>query len=150
MSALTITVMRAALLVCLWLFIYLIARNLRRDIYHANTATMASVPVERPKRRQQSGLTHIAVLEGSMRGTVIPLTEAGVLIGRNPECTLVLSDDFASGRHARIYVDGGMWWIDDLRSTNGTFIGTQPVGDHVALQLGTQIRIGQTVLEMRA
>lgn len=84
-----------------------------------------------------------------MRGITVPLSEAGVLIGRNPECSLVLSDEFASGRHARVYPEGDQWFIDDLGSTNGTFVGPQRIGEHVPLHEGSRVRIGTTVLEVR-
>ena len=84
-----------------------------------------------------------------MRGTTLPLSESGTLLGRNPECSLVLSDDFASGRHARIYPESDGWYLDDLGSTNGTYIGAERIGEHVRVEPGTRIRIGRTVLELR-
>ena len=49
-----------------------------------------------------------------------------MLIGRAPECTLVLDDDYASGRHARLFPQDGEWFVEDLGSTNGTFLGARP------------------------
>lgn len=156
MSELTITVIRIGLLVALWAFIFSIVGVLRGDLYglRAPRAEGRRAPARaetdrRPPRPVRRGPTHLAVIEGSMRGISVPLSEGGVLIGRNPECVLVLSDDFASGRHARVYRDGDGWFVDDLGSTNGTFIGDQPIGQHVPLREGSRIRIGQTVLEVR-
>jgi pSer/pThr/pTyr-binding forkhead associated (FHA) protein len=89
------------------------------------------------------------VIEGSLRGTTLPLTDAGLLIGRNPECTLVLGDDFASGRHVRIYRRDDGWYADDLGSTNGTWLGNQRIGEGARLDVGSRLRIGRTVIELR-
>ena len=91
----------------------------------------------------------LAVTEGPMRGTTVPLKESGVLLGRNPECTLVLDDDYASGRHARVYYDGKSWYVEDLGSTNGTHVNGERISTPHQLQAGTQLRIGTTVLELR-
>jgi pSer/pThr/pTyr-binding forkhead associated (FHA) protein len=77
------------------------------------------------------------------------LKDSGVLIGRNPECTLVLDDDFASGRHARVYRDGDGWYVEDLGSTNGTFLGANRLSTPTPVAVGTTLRIGKTVLELR-
>jgi len=89
------------------------------------------------------------VTEGSLKGTTIALGAAPVLIGRAPECTLVLDDDFASGRHARLSLDQGAWVLEDLGSTNGTFLGRNKVQNPTAVEPGTPVRIGRTVLELR-
>jgi pSer/pThr/pTyr-binding forkhead associated (FHA) protein len=89
------------------------------------------------------------VTQGALTGTSLPLREAGTVIGRNPECALVLDDDFASGRHARIYTRDGAWFVEDLGSTNGTFVGTQRLTEPVRVEAGSTLRIGKTVIELR-
>lgn len=151
MSELTVTAIRLGLLALLWAFVFSIVGVLKGDLYGARTVVRGgglpgSAARQQPRRRS---LTQLAVVDGRMRGTAVPLAESGVLIGRNPECSLVLSDEFASGRHARIYAEGDQWWIDDLDSTNGTYVGSQRIGEHVPLHEGSRIRIGTTVLEVR-
>jgi hypothetical protein len=152
-SELTLTAIRLGLLALLWAFIFSIVSVLRGDLYGTHVASRGggrgqSAPARaaKPIRR---GPTRMAIIEGPMRGGSVPLTDNGVLIGRNPECTLVLSDDFASGRHARIYRDGDGWAIDDLGSTNGTYVGDERIGQGMPLTEGSRVRIGQTVLEAR-
>jgi pSer/pThr/pTyr-binding forkhead associated (FHA) protein len=82
-------------------------------------------------------------------GTRIPLTGAPVLIGRAPDSTLVLTDDYASNRHARISLQDGMWIVEDLGSTNGTYIGSRKLDGPVPLDPGVAVRIGKTALELR-
>ena len=70
-------------------------------------------------------------------------------IGRAADSTLVLSDDYASSRHARVYPDGDQWFVEDLGSTNGTFLERAKVTQPMPAPLGAPIRIGKTVLELR-
>jgi pSer/pThr/pTyr-binding forkhead associated (FHA) protein len=89
------------------------------------------------------------VTEGSLRGTSITLGQAPILIGRAPECTLVLEDDYASGRHARFSLQSGVWMLEDLGSTNGTYLGRTKVESPTVVDPDTPVRIGRTVLELR-
>ncbi len=83
-------------------------------------------------------------------GTSLPLRAQGTLIGRAPECALVLDDDYASGRHARIYHDGVNWVVEDLRSTNGTWLDGQRLGaDPRPVAEGSSLRIGRTTIELQ-
>jgi hypothetical protein len=96
--------------------------------------------------------TTLVVTEGPLAGTSLPLRSGGVLVGRNPECALVLDDDYASGRHCRIYPDPSGrdgWAVEDLGSTNGTFIGRERLTGSRPVEVGTTLRIGKTVLELR-
>jgi pSer/pThr/pTyr-binding forkhead associated (FHA) protein len=89
------------------------------------------------------------VTQGPLAGTSLPLRESGTVIGRNPECALVLDDDFASGRHARIFHRDNAWFVEDLGSTNGTFVGTERLTGPVRVEAGSTLRIGKTVIELR-
>ena len=176
MSELTVAVLRLGLLAALWFFVFSIVTVLRSDLYGTRIVTRREArrdarrarPAARsaagqpagaaPPRKQRRGngraLAYLAVTAGPLNGTTLPLREQGTLIGRNPECALVLDDDYASGRHAKIYREGEQWFVEDLGSTNGTFLmsnGTQqrltavtPVGP------GTTLRFGKTVVELRS
>lgn len=154
MSELTLNVVRLGLLAVLWAFVFSIVGALRTDLYGTRVMSRsASTRRENkaPKRNQAKSTTptHLAVIAGSLRGTTVPLGESGVLIGRNPECSLVLTDDFASGRHLRVYPGSDAWYADDLESTNGTFVNQRRIDTGARLDLGAQIRIGQTIIELR-
>ena len=171
MSELTLTILQLGFVVLLWVFVLSVVGVLRRDLF--GTKVVPRTPPRRPAqprpaaaaalggqqtRTQQAPAVpppdrtaprKLVVTEGSLRGTTLNLGQAPVLIGRAPECTLVLTDDYASGRHARLFPRDGRWFIEDLGSTNGTQLGRTKVTQPVPLEVGQQLRIGRTVLELR-
>jgi pSer/pThr/pTyr-binding forkhead associated (FHA) protein len=70
-------------------------------------------------------------------------TQLEVIIGRGRGCDVLLDDKTVSGRHARLAYHHGQWWLEDLASTNGTFLNGEPVSVAVVLTHGDQIRCGQ-------
>ena len=171
LSELTLTVMRLGLLVLMWFFVFAVVGVLRGDLYGTRVkrrggggrtakaaARGASPPppsTARPEKksrgvRGRKGPTKLTVTAGPLSGTTLPLRPAGTLIGRSPECALVLDDDYASGRHARIFQDDdGTWKVEDLRSTNGTFLGATRLTEPREVAVGSVLRIGQTVVELQ-
>jgi pSer/pThr/pTyr-binding forkhead associated (FHA) protein len=89
------------------------------------------------------------VTAGDLAGTTIPLDGQQITVGRANDATLVLTDDYASTRHARLFPQDGQWIVEDLGSTNGTYLDRQKVTQPVAVPVGVPIRIGKTVLELR-
>jgi pSer/pThr/pTyr-binding forkhead associated (FHA) protein len=75
--------------------------------------------------------------------------DASMVIGRAPEAELRLDDTFVSSQHARIFGRNGSWYVEDLGSTNGTFVNEQRLMAPAMVQPGDSIRIGQTTLELR-
>ena len=170
MSELTLTVIRVGLVALLWIFVFSVVGVLRGDLYGTRVLTRGKPKAERRAARelvaessQAAGqVAHkpsrasgrrvpgtLTVTEGALAGTTVPLKETGVLLGRNPECTLVLEDDFASGRHARIFRRDAGWFVEDLGSTNGTFLGSNKLTQPTPVQVGSTLRIGKTVFELR-
>jgi pSer/pThr/pTyr-binding forkhead associated (FHA) protein len=157
-SALALQLMRFGFLALLWLFVFASIRVIRGDLRTSGQARVATPP---PARRRGSrapaaaapagprGPTQLIVTEGGLQGTRIGLTGAPVLIGRANDSTLVLTDDYASTRHARISLQDGMWVVEDLGSTNGTYLGQRKLDGPVPMEIGVQLRIGKTVLELR-
>jgi hypothetical protein len=154
MGELTLNLLRLGVVVLLWAFVFSVVGALRGDLYgtrvHSRNAGPARPRESRTETRQRRDApTRLVVTEGRLRGTSVPLHDSGALIGRNPECSLVLTDDYASGRHLRIYPGSDAWYADDLGSTNGTLVDGERIGTGARLDPGSQIRIGQTVLELR-
>jgi hypothetical protein len=83
------------------------------------------------------------------KGVVYPLT-GEVSVGRSPGCSISLPDDtFVSQVHARVFHRGGEWWLEDLGSTNGTYLNDERVRSAVVVRSGDRLQFGQTVTELR-
>lgn len=83
--------------------------------------------------------------EGPTPGQRTDLAGSGLLLGRDPACNLVINDVEVSRRHARLIAQSGGYAIEDLGSTNGTFIEGQRIKGVVPLKLGANIRLGDRV-----
>jgi pSer/pThr/pTyr-binding forkhead associated (FHA) protein len=134
---------RAGFLALLWLFVLAALRVVRSDLYAAS-GLRASVPGVFRKGAKQLVVTH-----GALAGTRISLDGRPILVGRADDSTLVLDDDFASTRHARLSLRGTDWYVEDLGSTNGTYLDRAKVTAPLRVPLGAPIRIGKTVIELR-
>ncbi|MFF3110585.1 FHA domain-containing protein [Kitasatospora sp. NPDC057904] len=100
--------------------------------------------------RRRGAPTQLVVVQGSLAGTAVALQGQTITLGRAHDSTIVLDDDYASSRHARIYPDQtGQWTVEDLGSTNGTYLDRQRLTAPTPLQPGMPIRIGRTVIELR-
>jgi pSer/pThr/pTyr-binding forkhead associated (FHA) protein len=156
-SALALQLMRFGFLALLWLFVFAALRVIRLDLRTSGVPRVATPPPARRRGRSETAPpppgrgqpTHLLVTEGGLTGTRIGLTGAPVLIGRANDSTLVLTDDYVSTRHARISLADGRWLVEDLGSTNGTYLGTRKVDAPIPLEPGVPLRIGKTVLELR-
>jgi pSer/pThr/pTyr-binding forkhead associated (FHA) protein len=157
-SALALQLMRFGFLALLWLFVLAAMRVIRSDLRTSGQPRIAVPPPAR-RRGKSAGAataratpgapTQLVVTEGALTGTRIGLTGAPVLIGRANDSTLVLEDDYASTRHARISLQDGAWVVEDLGSTNGSYLGQRKIDGPVQLEPGVPLRIGKTVLELR-
>ncbi|OMH23377.1 FHA domain-containing protein [Tersicoccus phoenicis] len=158
MGELTATVLRFAFLALLWVLIFSVLVAMRRDLAVGRKARTgaagrggagASGP-EAPAAPPRQQARRLVVVEGPQEGTVIDLGAGPIMMGRAQESTLVLDDDYASGRHARLFPQGSRWFLEDLGSTNGTFVKEQQLTRAVPIEPGTPIRIGKTVIELRS
>ena len=143
---------RAGFLALLWLFVLAALRVVRSDLYAA-AGLRVSVPGFRRSSGKKSGgkaPRQLVVTHGALAGTRIALDGRPIMVGRADDSTLVLDDDYASTRHARISLRGTDWYVEDLGSTNGTYLDRAKVTAPLRVPLGVPIRIGKTVIELRS
>jgi pSer/pThr/pTyr-binding forkhead associated (FHA) protein len=160
MSELTLTVIRLGFLAVLWAFVLTVAGVMRTDMFGQRvnpgsrgnrSSKSAAKPAKQPKppKAKRGTARTLLVTEGSLKGTSVTLGANAVTIGRSADSTLVIDDDYASNHHARIYPHEQNWVVEDLGSTNGTYLRRNRVAAPTVLPLGVPIRIGKTVLELR-
>lgn len=162
MSNLTLILIKIAYLAVLWLFVLMAVGVIRTDLFgpkkkkkprQRSRASERPAPRRsaspRPARSRRNEPTVLAISQGPLAGATVDLGSQPILIGRAPDSTLVITDDYASGRHARVYPDNGRWFVEDLNSTNGTYLGQQKLNRPQPITVGQPIRIGKTVLELR-
>jgi pSer/pThr/pTyr-binding forkhead associated (FHA) protein len=168
MNQLTLDLIKLAFLAVLWLFVIAAVGVVRTDLFdqpgsprsqrraakqqaqqarQAQPAGPARQP--RPARGGRGTPSALLVTGGPLAGTTIRLSEQQITIGRANDATLVLADDYASTRHARLFPQNGEWIVEDLGSTNGTYLDRQKVTRPTPVPLGVPVRIGKTVLELR-
>jgi pSer/pThr/pTyr-binding forkhead associated (FHA) protein len=153
MSELTLLLIRLAFLAVLWFFVIAAVGVIRTDLFGARTAAAparkAAKPTKSAAKPKKGEPRQMVVTGGPLQGTIIDLTETPITIGRANDATLVLSDDYASSRHARLFPQDGQWIVEDLGSTNGTYLDRSKVTRPMPVPLGVPIRIGKTVIELR-
>lgn len=175
MSELTLLLLRVAFLAIMWGFIFAIVYALRSDLFGekvrrmpvqntaapsapaAPTAPAASPAAAQPTRpvapAPASGnsldATRLVIVSGSKEGLEISLPDEQLTIGRSSESGLVIRDDYTSTHHARLLRWADSWVVQDLDSTNGTFLAGQRVSVPTPIPLNTPIKIGTTSFELR-
>jgi pSer/pThr/pTyr-binding forkhead associated (FHA) protein len=158
LSELTLFLIRIAYLAILWIFVLSAISVIRSDMFGARVPEAARGAAPRgakPPRqakapsKRRGAPTHVAVTAGSNTGERVDLDRAPILIGRGSDAAIRLDDDYVSTRHARIAASGDQWFVEDLGSTNGTYIGSVRITQPTTITVGTQVRIGKTILELR-
>lgn len=156
MPELIVQLTRAGFLALLWLFVLAALRVVRSDLFSAS-GMRVSVPGAssaggrvRGRRGRNKSPRQLIVTHGALAGTRISLDGRPIMIGRADDSTLVLDDDYASTRHARLSFRGNDWYVEDLGSTNGTYLDRAKVMGPTKVPLGAPIRIGKTVIELRS
>jgi hypothetical protein len=171
MSELALFLVRFGFMAVLWIFIFSIISVIRADLFGQRVvgkATERSVPtvlstpiipaapsgavtVTAPAvGRSSASALRLVVTEGESVGREIALSGREIHIGRAPNSDLVITDEYASTQHAKLVLMNEDWLIQDLNSTNGTYLAGARVGTPAVVKLNTPVKIGKTVFELRA
>lgn len=171
MGELTLLLLRLGFLVLLWVFVFAIVYALRSDLFGqrarrlpaqqaaafpaAASAASAPAPITEPTAHRappQAGATtakRLVITSGPREGVEIDLPAEQLTIGRSGESGLVIRDDYTSTHHARLMLWNDQWVVQDLDSTNGTFLDGARVTVPTPVPLGTPVTIGTTSFELR-
>ena len=157
MSEIALTVIKVLFLALLWLFILSAVSVIRSDLFGKTVATPeqpspreleAPPPPPRKTRRSRGSPRIVMITQGSQAGISAELAGGLVLIGRGSDCQLILDDDYVSTRHARIVVADTGIYIEDLGSTNGTYVNGQRITAPTTVTMQDTVRIGKTIMKL--
>lgn len=174
MSELTLLVLRIGFLILMWAFVFMVVYALRSDLFgnraHKVAPTpepfpvamptpspAAAAPAAAPTEPVQRAQPHagsdtprrLVITSGPKEGLEIDLPSEQLTIGRSSESSLVIRDDYTSTHHARLMLWNDAWVIQDLDSTNGTFLDGSRVTLPTPVPLGATVTIGTTSFELR-
>ena len=159
MSELTLTLIKVGFLALLWMFVLSSVSVIRSDMFGervdpergaaAPKSSKPSKPSKRAQKKKRGAPTQLVISEGANAGVSVPLEGAPILLGRGADATIRLDDDYVSTRHARFVPHGDDWYIEDLGSTNGTYIGSQRITTPMVVSIGVQVRVGKTIAELK-
>jgi pSer/pThr/pTyr-binding forkhead associated (FHA) protein len=146
---------KVAFLVVLYLFVARAVRAVVLDVFgpraqRRRTAKAAprTAPPRQPPARPSRRMPKELVVNDAAGTRTVPLKDS-ITLGRAATCDLALSDTYVSNVHARIFMKDGAWWLEDLGSTNGTYMNRAKVATPTVIGPGDQIRIGKATLELR-
>ncbi len=158
MSELTLTLIKLGFLALLWMFVLAVLSVIRSDLFGAKVDSRALAPAApapgrtpkpaKPNKKKKGLPGSVTIADGPQAGVGATLHEEPVVIGRGSDCQIRLDDDYSSTRHSRLFLSEGQWWVEDLGSTNGTYLDGQRVTRPVPAEIGGSIRIGRTTLNI--
>lgn len=153
MNDLIVATVKVSFLALLWLFILFVANVIRTDMFGRRVPAgdlpkLSTEPRRRRRGRRKNQPSKLVVTQGRQTGLEVPVAPV-INLGRSADSTINLDDDYASTRHAQlIQVNAEAWTVNDLQSTNGTFVNGVRVTSPVQIKLGDVIRIGRTQLRL--
>lgn len=156
MSSLTLLAIKLGYLAILWLFVLSSVSVIRTDVFGAKSTTVKSKKTKTAKvkplkksKRLRGKPKQLVIIDGPNQGQSVPLGTEPILLGRGTDAAIRLNDDYVSTRHTRFATNGEQWFVEDLGSTNGTYIGNQRVNSPVPIAVGVPVRLGKTIVELR-
>ena len=153
MPVLVLDLLKYAILAILYLFIARVVKAVYVELRpEAGRRRVSGAPAPAaarpPARRSRKAANKVTVIEGGLKGKSFDLGDE-LTIGRAEKCHITLDDTYVSQVHARIFSRDDTVMVEDLGSTNGTYLNRHRLGAPAELQRGDQLKIGKTVLEMR-
>ena len=153
MPTIVLVLLKYVFLAVLYIFVWRVARWIYVELRPPAPAKAAPRSAARPApasaRRGKQTPRKMVVIDGEeMKGKSFTLTDE-IIIGRADRCHIVLNDTYVSQIHARVFSKNEIYMVEDMGSTNGTYINRNRVTSPTELLKGDRLKIGKTVMEMR-
>jgi pSer/pThr/pTyr-binding forkhead associated (FHA) protein len=155
MPVLVLEILKYAFLAILYIFVVRVVRAVYLELKPQTARREPAAPPAAPSparaqaRKAKRVPKKAVVVEGdALKGKSFQLGSE-LIIGRGEKCHVKLDDPYVSQAHARIFAKGDSYVVEDLGSTNGTYLNRSRLSSPVELQRGDRVKIGKTVLEMR-
>lgn len=139
MTAVVVLVLRIGLALLLYVFLWRVMQTLWQDLKGQSTFLLA---------QKKPGILVNAQPENEAERKY-HFRQTEITIGRGPNCDISLKDEALSARHARLSFHHGQWWLEDLGSTNGTFLNKDLVKVPAVVITGDQFQCGNTLFTLR-
>lgn len=149
MPPFVLTVLKILLLAILYFFIYRAVRAIVADLYGRGGRREGRGREARPARGGKGEPRRLVVVDQQGRKVATHRLDGTLQIGRSPACQIRPDDTYLSQVHARVAPRGDGWVVEDLGSTNGTYLNRRKVAVPTRIAPGDRIRLGKTVLEVR-
>ncbi|WP_353808174.1 FHA domain-containing protein FhaB/FipA [Agromyces sp. SYSU T00194] len=176
MSELTLLVLQLSFLALMWIFVFSIVWALRSDLFGQRVRKMQTADAsgqaapatpprgtDAPRAAAASAAaaagngdiattdnaSKLVITSGGKAGSEFPLGRDEITIGRSSDSSIIIRDDYTSNHHARLMLWSNQWMIQDLDSTNGTFLNGSRVTVPAAVPLGATVKVGATTFELR-
>jgi pSer/pThr/pTyr-binding forkhead associated (FHA) protein len=152
-SPFVLSVLKYSLLVLLYFFVFRAVRSVALDVSGRRRARAASraASTDAPARSGKGGKppSQVVVHDPDAKKPQTVRLSGSTQVGRTDACAIRLSDSYVSQVHARLYGKDGSWFVEDLGSTNGTYLNDRRVVQPVEIHAGDVVKVGKTVLELR-
>jgi Na+-transporting methylmalonyl-CoA/oxaloacetate decarboxylase gamma subunit len=140
--------LRYLFLALLFVFVFLVARVVYSELRPPESRPASKrAAAKAPRQRRKARL--VMAGEKGLRKQASWELETEVVIGRAAECAVSVDDEFASNLHAKIYRSEGRYYVEDLGSTNGTYVNGRRINYPTELRGGDRVKIGRTEMEFR-
>lgn len=149
MTELTLTLIKLGFLVVLWLFVFSVMSVIKVDLFGPKEQKVSKKPKTKARKTTKGTPRVLEIVDGPNAGQRVLLGNGPIILGRGTDAAIRLDDDFVSTRHAQFFNLGGRWFVEDMGSTNGTYIGTQRLTTAVEIGIGNPVRMGKTIVELR-
>lgn len=148
MSEQLLTILKLCLIALLYLFFLRVLRAVWTEVRAPRVVEPKRSRERSPRRSREPVSSSLLVIEpDELAGRGFPLAEE-VTVGRAAGCHITLDDTYASQIHARVFTRDGQWMVEDLGSTNGTYLNREKVAAPMILRRGDRLQVGGTVLEL--